>query len=77
LRVTKIVANDHYILHVIDFLEYHSLSPFLGPYWGTGRKPEPVLNPYPNLKYAGVCKRREKGRLCTTTLAPTRESTAL
>jgi len=32
-------------------------------YAGIGRKPLPKLIPYPNLKYAQVCKRREKGRV--------------
>jgi hypothetical protein len=33
------------------------------PYNGVGRKPSPVRVPYPNLKYAQVCKRRENGRV--------------
>jgi hypothetical protein len=33
------------------------------PYSGTGRKPLPVLIPYPNLKYAQVCKKKEKGKV--------------
>lgn len=33
------------------------------PYSGTGRKPLPVLIPYPNLKYAQVCKQKEKGKV--------------
>jgi hypothetical protein len=32
-------------------------------YNGIGRKPLPQLIPYPNLKYAQVCKRKEKGRV--------------
>ena len=44
------------LLNVYGFLE----TP---PYCGIGRKPDPVLVPYPNLKYAKVCKKREKGRL--------------
>ncbi|MDF0594099.1 hypothetical protein P0O24_10955, partial [Methanotrichaceae archaeon M04Ac] len=28
-----------------------------------GRKPNPVLVPYPNLKYAKVCKKRKNGRI--------------
>ena len=32
-------------------------------YSGRGRKPFPVLIPYLNLKYAKVCKRREKSRI--------------
>lgn len=33
------------------------------PYNGKGRRPLPVLIPYSNLKYARICKRREKGRV--------------
>lgn len=44
------------LLNVYGFLE----TP---PYCGIGRKPDPILVPYPNLKYAKVCKKREKGRL--------------
>jgi hypothetical protein len=33
------------------------------PYKGIGRKPNPVLVPREDLKYAQVCKRREKGSL--------------
>jgi hypothetical protein len=33
------------------------------PYSGKGRKPLPVTIPYPNLKYARVCKRRQNGRI--------------
>jgi len=44
------------LLNVYGFLE----TP---PYRGIGRKPDPILVPYPNLKYAKVCKKREKGRL--------------
>jgi IS1 family transposase len=34
------------------------------PYWGgIGRKPLPVRIPYPNLKYARVCKRKENSRI--------------
>lgn len=32
-------------------------------YNGRGRRPLPVLVPYPNLKYARICKRRENGRV--------------
>lgn len=32
-------------------------------YSGIGRKPLPVLIPYPNLKYAQVCKQKEKGKV--------------
>ena len=32
-------------------------------YNGIGRKPLPILIPYPSLKYAQVCKQREKGRV--------------
>ncbi|MEA3294252.1 MAG: hypothetical protein U9P81_04645 [Euryarchaeota archaeon] len=38
---------------------YGSLE--LPPYKGLGRKPLPRLVPYQNLKYAQVCKKREKG----------------
>lgn len=31
------------------------------PYKGIGRKPNPVLIPGEDLKYAQVCKKREKG----------------
>lgn len=43
-------------LNVYGFLE----TP---PYCGIGRRPDPILVPYPNLKYAKVCKKREKGRI--------------
>jgi hypothetical protein len=33
------------------------------PYSGIGRKPLPILIPYPSLKYAQVCKQKEKGRV--------------
>ncbi|VVB71692.1 Uncharacterised protein [uncultured archaeon] len=33
------------------------------PYCGIGRKPAQMLVPYPNLKYAKVCKKRKNGRL--------------
>lgn len=33
------------------------------PYKGIGRKPLPRLNPYEDLKYAQVCKKRVKGRV--------------
>lgn len=33
------------------------------PYCGIGRKPDPILVPYPNLKYAKVCKKRKNGRI--------------
>ncbi len=32
-------------------------------YSGMGRKPLPILIPYPSLKYAQVCKQKEKGRV--------------
>jgi hypothetical protein len=32
-------------------------------YNGIGRKSLPKLLPYPNLKYAQVCKQKEKGRV--------------
>ncbi len=32
-------------------------------YAGTGKKPHPVLVPYPSLKYAVVCKKRRNGRV--------------
>lgn len=32
-------------------------------YCGIGRKPNPVLVPYPNLKYAKICKKRKNGRI--------------
>lgn len=32
-------------------------------YAGLGRKPYPVLVPYPSLKYARVCKKRKNGRV--------------
>jgi len=32
-------------------------------YIGIGRKPLPILIPYPSLKYAQVCKQKEKGRV--------------
>jgi len=44
------------LLNVYGFLE----TP---PYCGIGRKPAPILVPYPNLKYAKVCKKRKNGRL--------------
>jgi len=44
------------LVNVYGFLE----TP---PYRGAGRKPIPVLIPYPNLKYARVCKKRENGRV--------------
>jgi len=44
------------LLNVYGFLE----TP---PYCGIGRKPDPLLVPYPNLKYAKVCKKRNNGRL--------------
>jgi len=44
------------LLNVYGFLETPS-------YGGIGRKPNPVLVPYPNLKYATVCKKRKNGRL--------------
>jgi len=44
------------LLNVYGFLE-------MPPYCGIGRKPNPVLVPYPNLKYAKVCKKRKNGRI--------------
>lgn len=44
------------LVNVYGFLE----TP---PYKGIGRKPSPRLVPYPNLKYAQVCKKRENGRV--------------
>jgi hypothetical protein len=44
------------LINVYGFLETPT-------YQGVGRKPLQVLLPYPNLKYAQVCKRREKGRV--------------
>jgi hypothetical protein len=44
------------LLNVYGYLE----TPY---YSGIGRKPLPVLIPYPNLKYAQVCKQKEKGRV--------------
>ncbi len=44
------------LLNVYGYLETPS-------YCGIGRKPLPKLIPYPNLKYAQVCKQREKGRV--------------
>ena len=44
------------LLSVYGFLE----TP---PYCGIGRKPDPILVPYPNLKYAKVCKKRKNGRI--------------
>ena len=44
------------LLNVYGYLETPS-------YCGIGRKPLPKLMPYPNLKYAQVCKQREKGRV--------------
>jgi hypothetical protein len=44
------------LLNVYGFLETPT-------YQGRGRKPLQALLPYPNLKYAQVCKRREKGRV--------------
>jgi len=44
------------LLSVYGFLE----TPV---YCGIGRKPDPLLVPYPNLKYAKVCKKRKNGRL--------------
>lgn len=44
------------LLNVYGFLE-------TSPYCGVGRKPDPILVPYPNLKYAKVCKKRKNGRL--------------
>jgi IS1 family transposase len=44
------------LVSVYSFLEIPS-------YTGRGRKPLPVMVPYPNLKYARVCKRRENNRI--------------
>jgi IS1 family transposase len=44
------------LLNIYGFLE-------IPTYKGIGRKPLPLLHPYPNLKYAQVCKRKEKGRV--------------
>lgn len=33
------------------------------PYKGTGRRPLPILVPYPDLKYAQVCKRKKYGQV--------------
>ena len=44
------------LLNVYGFIE-------MPHYCGIGRKPNPVLVPYPNLKYAKVCKKRKKGRI--------------
>jgi IS1 family transposase len=44
------------LVHVYSFQE----TP---PYNGKGRRPLPVLIPYSNLKYARICKQREKGRV--------------
>ncbi|MCZ7381675.1 MAG: IS1 family transposase [Candidatus Methanoperedens sp.] len=44
------------LLNVYGFLETPA-------YQGIGRKPLPLLLPYPHLKYAQVCKRKEKGRV--------------
>jgi hypothetical protein len=44
------------LVNVYGFLETPT-------YQGIGRKPLPVLIPYSNLKYAQVCKRKEKGRI--------------
>ena len=35
----------------------------LSDYKGIGRKPLPKLIPFQNLKYAQVCKKREKGKI--------------
>jgi IS1 family transposase len=44
------------LVSVYSFLE----TPY---YSGKGRKPLPLLIPYPSLKYARVCKRRENNRI--------------
>ena len=44
------------LLNVYGYLETPQHS-------GIGRKPLPKLMPYPNLKYAQMCKLREKGRV--------------
>lgn len=55
LLITGILSKKGFS-NVYGFLE----TP---PYCGVGRKPDPVLVPYPNLKYAKVCKKRKNGRL--------------
>ena len=44
------------LINIYGFLETPT-------YQGLGRKPLQVLLPYPNLKYAQVCKRREESRV--------------
>jgi IS1 family transposase len=44
------------LINVYGFLETPA-------YQGIGRKPLPMLLPNPNLKYAQVCKRKERGRV--------------
>jgi hypothetical protein len=44
------------LVNVYGYLETPSYS-------GIGRKPLPALIPYPNLKYAQICKQKEKGRV--------------
>ncbi len=44
------------LINVYSFLETPQ-------YAGIGRKPDPVLVPYPSLKYAKVCKKRMNGRV--------------
>ncbi len=44
------------LLNIYGILEFP-------PYKGIGRKPLPILIPYHDLKYAQVCKKREKGRV--------------
>ena len=44
------------LINVYGFLERP-------PYAGIGRRPLPLLRPHPHLKYAQVCKRKNKGRV--------------
>ena len=44
------------LINVNSYLETPS-------YKGRGRKPLPLLIPYPDLKYAIICKRKESGRV--------------
>jgi hypothetical protein len=44
------------LVHIYSFQETQQNN-------GRGRRPLPVLIPYSNLKYARICKRREKGRV--------------
>jgi hypothetical protein len=49
-------AFEEGLINVYGFLETPT-------YQGIGRNPLPLLLPYPHLKYAQVCKRKEKGRV--------------